>query len=237
METTGLSGSAGCFVGRVWAPGEGPLVVALRDDALYDITSRAAPTMTDVLEQDDPAAFVKGQAGRVLCTLRELEAESMAAESDPGRRHFLAPNDLQAVKACGVTFAGSMLERVIEERAEGDTTRARAIRERIGAMIGDRLGNVRPGSEEAAQVKSALIAEGIWSQYLEVGIGPYAEVFSKAQPMSAVGWGAPVGLHPESNWNNPEPEIVLAVASDGRIKGAALGNDVNLRDFEGDYIG
>ena len=233
MTTTGLSGSAGCFVGRVWAPGEGPLVVALRGDAVCDITTRTAPTMTDVLERDDPAAFVKGQAARPLCTLGELEAESMAAGSDPGQRHFLAPNDLQAVKACGVTFAGSMLERVIEERAEGDTSRAQAIRERIGGMIGDRLGNVRPGSEEAARVKSALIAEGIWSQYLEVGIGPYAEVFSKAQPMSAVGWGAPVGLHPESNWNNPEPEIVLAVASDGRIKGVALGNDVNLRDFEG----
>ena len=233
METTGLSGSAGCFVGRVWAPGEGPLVVALRGDEVHDITSRTAPTMTDVLERHDPAAFVKGQAGRPLGTLGELEAESMAAQSDPGRRHFLAPNDLQAVKACGVTFAGSMLERVIEECAEGDTSRAQAIRARIGGMIGDRLGNVRPGSEQAAQVKAALIAEGIWSQYLEVGIGPYAEVFSKAQPMAAVGWGAPVGLHPESNWNNPEPEIVLAVASDGRIKGAALGNDVNLRDFEG----
>ena len=233
METTGLSGSAGCFVGRVWAPGEGPVVVALRGDEVHDITSRTAPTMTDVLERHDPAAFVKGQAGRPLGTLGELEAESMAAQSDPARRHFLAPNDLQAVKACGVTFAGSMLERVIEERAEGDTSRAQAIRARIGGTIGDRLGNVRPGSEQAAQVKAALIAEGIWSQYLEVGIGPYAEVFSKAQPMAAVGWGAPVGLHPESNWNNPEPEIVLAVASDGRIKGAALGNDVNLRDFEG----
>ena len=233
MSTTGLSEAPGCFVGRVWAPGEGPLVVTLRGDTLYDITTRTAPTVSDAVEQDDPAAFLKAQAGRPLCSLRELEAESMAAGADPGRRHFLAPNDLQAVKACGVTFAGSMLERVIEERAEGDTSRAQAIRARIGAMIGDRLGNVRPGSAEAVQVKSALIAEGIWSQYLEVGIGPYAEVFSKAQPLSAVGWGAPVGLHPDSNWNNPEPEIVLAAASDGRIKGATLGNDVNLRDFEG----
>jgi fumarylacetoacetate (FAA) hydrolase family protein len=146
---------------------------------------------------------------------------------------LLAPCDLQAVKACGVTFARSMIERVIEERAAGDPSRAREIRTRVASIIGDSLRDLVPGSEEAAKVKSALIEEGLWSQYLEVGIGPDAEVFSKAQPMSSVGWGASVGLHPISRWNNPEPEIVLAVDSKGRVKGATLGNDVNLRDVEG----
>ncbi|MBN9069015.1 MAG: fumarylacetoacetate hydrolase family protein, partial [Rhizobiales bacterium] len=129
--------------------------------------------------------------------------------------------------------ARSMIERVIEERAAGDPARAQEIRKRVGAIIGDSLRNLVPGSEEASRVKAALIEEGLWSQYLDVGIGPDAEVFSKAQPMSSVGWGASVGLHPISNWNNPEPEIVLAVDSKGRVKGATLGNDVNLRDVEG----
>jgi fumarylacetoacetate (FAA) hydrolase family protein len=146
---------------------------------------------------------------------------------------LLAPCDLQAVKACGVTFARSMVERVIEERAAGDPTRAREIRERVAAIIGDSLRSLVPGSADATKVKAALIEEGLWSQYLEVGIGPDAEVFSKAQPMSSVGWGASVGLHPISRWNNPEPEVVLAVDSKGRVKGATLGNDVNLRDVEG----
>ena len=146
---------------------------------------------------------------------------------------MLAPCDLQAVKACGVTFARSMLERVIEERAAGNPDMARSIRERVTAVIGDSLRDLRAGSEEAAKVKEALIEVGLWSQYLEVGIGPDAEVFTKAQVLSSVGWGASVGLHPVSNWNNPEPEIVLAVDSRGRVKGATLGNDVNLRDVEG----
>jgi len=233
MSDTGLTEAAGTFVGRVWVPGKGPVLVKLRDGALIDITSRELPTMCDLLEAEDPAAVVAGLDGPVLVKLRNLEAESIAACGDPSRQHFLAPNDLQAVKAAGVTFASSMVERVIEERAAGDPRAARVIRDQIGALIGESLSEIVPGSEKAEQVKTALQQEGLWSQYLEVGIGPDAEVFSKAQTLSAVGWGAPVGLHPKSVWNNPEPEIVLAVNSTGQIKGATIGNDVNLRDFEG----
>ncbi len=146
---------------------------------------------------------------------------------------MLAPCDLQAIKASGVTFVASLLERVIEEQARGDAAKAEGLRTSITSIIGSNLRNIRPGSAEARRVKDVLIAQGVWSQYLEVGIGPDAEIFSKGQPMSAVGTGAEVGIHPKSEWNNPEPEIVLAVNSRGRIVGATLGNDVNLRDFEG----
>ena len=146
---------------------------------------------------------------------------------------MLAPCDLQALKAAGVTFVASMLERVIEEQARGDASKAAAVREAVVAIMGDNLSLVKPGSEQAAQLKQALLDQGAWSQYLEVGIGPDAEVFTKSQPMSAVGTGAEVGLHPRSEWNNPEPEIVLVVNSRGDVVGATLGNDVNLRDFEG----
>ncbi len=223
----------GVFVGRVWVPDTGPILVTLRNGEVYDITTRDAPTMSQIMEMDDPAAYVTGCNGRLITGLGGLEAESIAAESNPAQRHFLAPNDLQAVKAAGVTFARSMVERVIEERAAGDPQAAKLIRLRIGELIGASLSSIRPGSAEAEKVKQALMTEGLWSQYLEVGIGPDAEVFSKAQPLSAVGWGAPVGLHPKSVWNNPEPEIVLAVNSKGIITGATIGNDVNLRDFEG----
>ena len=152
---------------------------------------------------------------------------------DPDNLHLLAPCDLQPIKAAGVTFVASLLERVIEERARGDASRAQEVREAVVALVGDDLSKVRPGSAQAARLKALLLEQGIWSQYLEVGIGPYAEVFTKAAPMSAVGPGADIGLHPESTWNNPEPEIVLAVNSRARIVGATLGNDVNLRDFEG----
>ena len=222
---------AGLFLGRVWLPeAAGPAVVTLRDGALVDITSRTAPTVRDICEMDDPAGYVAAAPGRPLGPLAGIAAHR---PTDPARIHLLAPCDLQAVKACGVTFARSMVERVIEERAAGDPSRAQAIRDTIGGILGGSLRNLRPGSPEAADVKAALIREGIWSQYLEVGIGPDAEVFSKAQVLSAMGHGADVGLHPVSRWNNPEPEVVLAVNSRGRIVGACLGNDVNLRDVEG----
>jgi fumarylacetoacetate (FAA) hydrolase family protein len=223
--------ATGLFVGRIWRQGIGPALVTLRGGMVVDITTRVAPTMRDLLEQADISAFVAAIEGEVVAPLSAVAAASVEAEGDGTR--LLAPIDLQAIKACGVTFARSMVERVIEERAAGDASRAEAIRARVAGVIGDSLRNLVPGSEKAAEVKTLLQAEGLWSQYLEVGIGPDAEVFTKAPPMAAVGWGASVGLHPISRWNNPEPEVVLACDSTGRIVGATLGNDVNLRDVEG----
>ncbi|MBK5570697.1 fumarylacetoacetate hydrolase family protein [Ensifer sp. SSB1] len=222
---------SGTFAGRVWlSEQKGPVLVTVRAGVVFDITTREAPTMRDLLEMDDPVGFVRAREGRSICTLAEVL--SRAAESGETPR-LLAPCDLQAIKACGVTFARSMLERVIEERAAGNPDLASKIRERVTVLVGDSLRDLKAGSPEAAKVKEALIEVGIWSQYLEVGIGPDAEVFTKGQVMSAVGYGDEVGLHPISRWNNPEPEIVLTVDSKGRVKGATLGNDVNLRDVEG----
>ena len=221
--------ATGTFVTRLWRPGVGPAVVLHRNGELIDITSPATPTMRDLMERDDLPQYLATRSGPVVARLADLTGLEPAADSP----HLLSPADLQAIKACGVTFARSMIDRVIEERAAGDASRALAIRQRVTSAIGDSLRNLRPGSAEAAEVKRLLQAEGLWSQYLEVGIGPDAEVFTKAPPMASVGYGASVGLHPISKWNNPEPEVVLAVASNGQIKGAALGNDVNLRDVEG----
>lgn len=213
----------GLWLGRVNRKGVGPAVVTLRDGLLIDITTRVAPTVRDVLERDDATDYLAGVSGEPLGPV----------ESPPAELQWLTPCDFQAIKACGVTFAGSMVERVIEERASGDPDQAEGIRKRIAARIGNSLANLVPGSPQAEKVKQELMSAGLWSQYLEVGIGPYAEVFSKAQVLSAVGFGAEVGLHPISRWNNPEPEVVLAVNSRGDILGATLGNDVNLRDVEG----
>jgi len=225
----------GRFVGRVWRTGLGPSVVTVRRGRVVDITSREAPTVSALLERDDLLSIVDAAPDDDLGSLAEIAEASLAAarSGDPEATRLLAPCDLQAVKACGVTFARSMIERVIEERAGGDPARAEAIRSRVGTVVGEKLRDLVPGSEQAAEVKRVLQAEGLWSQYLEVGIGPDAEVFTKCPPMAAVGWGAEVGLHPVSRWNNPEPEVVLAADSQGRVRGATLGNDVNLRDVEG----
>jgi fumarylacetoacetate (FAA) hydrolase family protein len=221
----------GNHVGRVWRPGIGPSLVQIRGSRVVDITTRAAPTMSDLLEIDDVTKFAAAIEGEVLCTLDELAVGSFEATEHV--LHILAPCDLQAIKAAGVTFARSMIERVIEERAKGDISKANEIRAQIADIIGGSLKNLVPGSPRAEEVKAVLVSEGLWSQYLEVGIGPYAEVFTKSQPMSAVGFGAKVGLHPVSTWNNPEPEIVMAVNGKGKVQGCTLGNDVNLRDVEG----
>jgi fumarylacetoacetate (FAA) hydrolase family protein len=214
----------GCFVGRIWRENVGPAVIHIRKGRVIDITSRGTPTMRDLCEMENPSQIASTTKGDDLGAVAEFLARPDA---------LLAPIDLQAVKAAGVTFATSMLERVIEEKARGDQSLAAAIRADISELIGDDLSKLRPGSPEAMSLKAKLIERGAWSQYLEVGIGPDAEIFTKAQVMSAVGFGSEVGIHPVSSWNNPEPEAVLVVNSSGNIVGASLGNDVNLRDVEG----
>jgi fumarylacetoacetate (FAA) hydrolase family protein len=220
------------LIGRVWrpAPVNGPAVVAVRRGEVFDIT-RAAPTTADLFDSADALDIARSAEGEHLGNVQDLLQATLDGSSDAAR--LLAPCDVQAVKACGVTFAVSLLERVIEEQAGGDASRAQEVRDTINKLIGADLSKIKPGSESAAKLKAELERRGAWSQYMEVGIGPDAEVFSKSQPMSSVGFGADVGLYPTSQWNNPEPEIVLAVNARGEIVGATLGNDVNLRDIEG----
>jgi len=220
------------LVGRIWQPEvDGPTPVVLVGNELRALDHRFA-TVRDLLETDDPAA-ARSAAGAVVGTIDEVLANSAFDRRDQSRPWLLAPHDLQAVKAAGVTFAVSMIERVIEERARGDHEAAAELRALIADRIGGDLRGVVPGSERAAELKRLLIEEGIWSQYLEVGIGPDAEIFTKGQPLSTVGTGAAIGVLSSSTWNNPEPEVALAISSRGRIVGAMLANDVNLRDIEG----
>ena len=228
-------GDSGTLVGRAWVPGQhaGPSVVVIENGQVHDV-SATIPTIAHLLESEAPVEALRAAPrGAALGGTDALLANSPREGRDEIRPRFLAPCDLQALKACGVTFVASLLERVIEERAKGDPARVEEIRADLSQVAGGDIASVKPGSAEAERLKVALIERGFWSQYLEVGIGPYAEVFSKAPPMSAVGVGEDIGLHPDSVWNNPEPETVLVVDPRGRIVGATLGNDVNLRDFEG----
>ncbi len=229
---------AATLIGRAWLPGRrgGPTPFVLREGSLYDL-SRVTPTSSSLLNAADPLrlvrdAIARGWAKPVADVAAALD-NSHADRRNPSIPYILAPCDLQAIRACGVTFVASMVERVIEEHAQGDAAKAESIRRSIGDEIGAGIRTVRPGSPQAMQLKESLIKRDLWSPYLEVGIGPDAEVFNKAQPMSAVGVGAEIGIRSDSTWNNPEPEVVLAVNRAGEVVGATLGNDVNLRDFEG----
>ena len=232
-NTLPVDGVAGTLIGRAWVPGRiaGPSPIVLRSDGVFDLSEHFA-TLSDLLETPSPLASARQTPGTFLASVEDLLANT-GPHADPAKPFLLPPLDLQVIKAAGVTFAASMIERVIEEQAGGDAARAEAVRATVHGVIGDNLRSIVPGSEQAMRLKAYLIEQGMWSQYLEVGIGPDAEIFTKAPVLAAVGSGSQIGIHPASQWNNPEPEVVLAVDSRGRIHGATLGNDVNLRDIEG----
>ena len=221
------------LVGRVWQPSvAGPTPVLVDGDIVRSLAPSFA-TVSALAEEADPVQAARAAAGESLGSLEEIYANTAFDARDDTRPWLIAPHDLQAVKAAGVTFAVSMIERVIEERARGDHAAASDLRSLITERIGGDLRGIVPGSARAAELKEFFIAEGLWSQYLEVGIGPDAEIFTKAMPLSSRGTGEQIGVLSTSTWNNPEPEVALVIASDGRVVGATLANDVNLRDIEG----
>ena len=224
----------GVLIGRARVPGKAhPRVVTVRNGEVIDITAKGMATVRDVNESGHAAGHVKAAKGESLGSVQSLLDNSWTGRIDASKPSLLSPIDLQAVKAAGVTFVVSLLERVIEEQARGDKAKADLLRKDILTLVGTDLSQLEPGSPAAMEVKKTLIERGVWSQYLEVGIGPDAEIFTKCQPMATVGYGADVGILPISEWNNPEPELVMVVTSTGAIIGATLGNDVNLRDVEG----
>ncbi|WP_346832874.1 fumarylacetoacetate hydrolase family protein [Pseudomonas abietaniphila] len=232
-NTLPADGLTGTLIGRAWVPGKisGPSPVVLRSDGAFDLSAQFA-TLSELLESESPLKAVRETQGTLIASVEALLANS-TSNPDTSKPFLLAPADLQVIKAAGVTFAASMIERVIEEQAAGDPAKAESVRAIVHNAIGDNLRSIKPGSEQASKLKALLIEQKMWSQYLEVGIGPDAEIFTKAPVLAAVGSGSQIGIHPKSEWNNPEPEVVLAVNSRGQIHGATLGNDVNLRDFEG----
>jgi fumarylacetoacetate (FAA) hydrolase family protein len=231
--TLPTDGTAGTLVGRVHRPDlGGPSVVAIRHDGVFDV-SQSFATMRDLCEFADPAAGVAAAKGERIGDLVAILANTLEDQRDPKKPWLLAPLDLQAVKAAGVTFAISLLERVIEEQARGAPERAAAARATVEGALGGSVEKIKPGSPQAMELKKVLQEKGLWSQYLEVGIGPDAEIFTKCQVLASVGTGMSIGVLKSSTWNNPEPEVVVVATSKGKIVGATLGNDVNLRDVEG----
>ena len=231
--------NTGSWIGRAWFNADnnftgkaGPLPVFVKNGKVY-VEPTAPLIVAEILEGETASLFTGLKEENIKCSAEEILENSIFYKKDNSKPFLLAPSDLQAVKACGVTFAGSLIERIIEEKAEGDPLKSHEIREEINELIGADLSQITPGSDEAMALKAKFQEMGLWSQYLEVGIGPYAEVFSKSQILSSITYGAEAGLFKDSSWNNPEPEVVLAVNSKGNIVGATLGNDVNLRDIEG----
>jgi len=222
-------GYAGTLVGRALFPGvfPGPCVVAIREDGVHNI-SGTVPTMAQLLNAPNPLATLQ-RALRNCVYLGPLESlleNSTPSTHDPLKPYLLTPIDLQAVKAVGLTFVNGLLQRFADDNGGAATVA------KMEKAAGVALGKILPGSEEAARLRTALMEDGLWNDTLEVGFGPDVELFTKAQPLSAVGTGAEIAVLPTSKQTFAEPEVVLMLNADGKICGATLGCDMTARDVE-----